>query len=117
MRFMLEVMSVGQVTEDYVDYVAADLRLSDADEAGPRLESTVAQRSTFPVVIIGCGEAGLLAGIKLKQAGIPFTLSTVSACSLGEVAKAASRPFWFQLYMIRDRAFMRDLLASARAAQ
>ncbi|MDG4662962.1 NAD(P)/FAD-dependent oxidoreductase [Mycobacterium sp. 236(2023)] len=74
MRFMLDVMSAGQVTEDYVDYVAADLRLSDADEAGPRLESTVEQRSTFPVVIIGCGEAGLLAGIKLKQAGIPFTI-------------------------------------------
>jgi 4-hydroxyacetophenone monooxygenase len=74
MRVMLDVMSVGQVTEDYVDYVAADLRLSDADQSGPPLASTPDQRSSFPVVIVGCGEAGLLAGIKLKQAGIPFTI-------------------------------------------
>ncbi|MED5814406.1 NAD(P)/FAD-dependent oxidoreductase [Mycolicibacterium sp. 050232] len=74
MRVMLDVMSAGQVTEDYVDYVAADVRLSDSDQSGPPLSSTAQQRSAFPVVIIGCGEAGLLAGIKLKQAGIPFTI-------------------------------------------
>jgi 4-hydroxyacetophenone monooxygenase len=38
------------------------------------LRSTPAQRSTFGVVVIGCGEAGLLAGIKLKEAGVPFTI-------------------------------------------
>ncbi len=48
---------------------------------------------------------------------MPFCLSTVSACSLGEVAAGSGAPFWFQLYMIRDRAFMRDLLAQAAAAQ
>ncbi|WP_068273352.1 flavin-containing monooxygenase [Aldersonia kunmingensis] len=74
MRHMLDVMSAGQVTEDYVDYVAADLRLTDADQLGPPLTSTPEQRSDFPVVIVGCGEAGLLAGIKLKQAGVPFTI-------------------------------------------
>jgi L-lactate dehydrogenase (cytochrome) len=51
-----------------------------------------------------------------ERAGIPFTLSTVGACALGEVAAAASKPFWFQLYMIRDRGFMRDLMAQAVAA-
>jgi L-lactate dehydrogenase (cytochrome) len=51
-----------------------------------------------------------------QEAGVPFILSTVSACPLDEVAAATTRPFWFQLYMIRDRAFMRDLLARARAA-
>ena len=45
---------------------------------------------------------------------MPFTLSTVSACSLAEVAAAAQRPFWFQLYMMRDRGFMADLLARAQ---
>lgn len=46
--------------------------------------------------------------------GVPFCLSTVSLCSLGEVAAVASnRHLWFQLYMIRDRAFMRDLLQTA----
>lgn len=74
MRVMLNVMSGGQVTEEYIDYVAADLRFTDADQRGPALASTATQRSEFPVVVIGCGEAGLLAGIKLKQAGIPFTI-------------------------------------------
>jgi 4-hydroxyacetophenone monooxygenase len=74
MRVMLDVMSAGQVTEEYVDYAAADLRLTDADQLGPPLASTAQQRNDFPVVVIGCGEAGLLAGIKLKQAGVPFTI-------------------------------------------
>ncbi|RAV03872.1 flavin-containing monooxygenase [Mycolicibacter senuensis] len=74
MRVMLDVMSAGQVTDEYLDYVAADLRLSDADQCGPTLQSTPGQRSGFPVVVIGCGEAGLLAGIKLKQGGVPFTI-------------------------------------------
>jgi hypothetical protein len=48
--------------------------------------------------------------------GIPFCLSTVSLCSLAEVAAVASnRHLWFQLYVIRDRAFMRDLLQTATA--
>src|SRR3546814_1684527 len=48
-------------------------------------------------------------------AGIPTCLSTVSICSIEEVARAAD-PFWFQLYVIRDRAFMTDLVARAKAA-
>lgn len=74
MRKMLKVMSAGTVNEEQVEYVAADLRFSDADESGPTLGSTAKQRSGFPVIVIGCGEAGLLAGIKLKAAGIPFTI-------------------------------------------
>ena len=74
LQTMLDVMSAGQVTAEYLDYVAADLRFSDADQRGPVLASTAEQRSEFPVVVIGCGEAGLLAGIKLKQAGVPFTI-------------------------------------------
>lgn len=71
---MLDVVSVGQVTGEFVDYVAADLRFSDADQSGPVLASTAEQRNAFPVVVIGCGEGGLLAGIKLQEAGIPFTI-------------------------------------------
>ncbi|MCV7150359.1 flavin-containing monooxygenase [Mycolicibacterium pyrenivorans] len=74
LRVMLDVMSAGQVTDEFVDYIAADLRFTDADQAGPVLASTADQRAGFPVVVIGCGESGLLAGIKLKQAGIPFTI-------------------------------------------
>ena len=82
------------------------------------------QRQSLPVALAPVGLAGLNArrgecqAVRAAEtAGIPFTLSTVSACSLAEVAGAASRPFWFQLYMIRDRAFMRDLLAEAAERQ
>lgn len=71
---MLDVVSAGTVTDEHLDYIAADLRLSDADQCGPPLASTPGQRRAFPVVVIGCGEAGLLAGIKLKEAGLPFTI-------------------------------------------
>ncbi len=74
MRVMFDAISAGTVTEQYVDYVAADLRFSDADSCGPPLTSTPEQRRDFPVLVIGCGEAGLLAGIKLKAAGVPFTI-------------------------------------------
>lgn len=49
-------------------------------------------------------------------AGAPFTLSTMSICGVEEAAAAAGGPIWFQLYMIRDRAFMADVLARAKAA-
>lgn len=50
-----------------------------------------------------------------EAARVPFCLSTMSICSLPEVAKAARRPFWFQLYMVRDRNFVSDVLAQAQA--
>jgi L-lactate dehydrogenase (cytochrome) len=51
-----------------------------------------------------------------ERANVPFCLSTVSICSIEEVRASLGRPFWFQLYMIRDRAFMSDLLDRAVAA-
>ena len=48
--------------------------------------------------------------------GIPFTLSTVSVCPIEEVAPAIKRPMWFQLYVLRDRGFMRNALERAKAA-
>lgn len=50
-----------------------------------------------------------------RDAGVPFTLSTVGACSIEEVA-AAARGFWFQLYFVRDRGFVADMIDRARAA-
>jgi L-lactate dehydrogenase (cytochrome) len=50
-------------------------------------------------------------------AGVPFCLSTVSACSMEEVAAKGVDPFWFQLYVMRDRGFMRELMARAREAR
>jgi L-lactate dehydrogenase (cytochrome) len=49
-------------------------------------------------------------------AGIPFIQSTVSVCPLHEVAAHSARPLWFQLYVLKDRGFMRDVLQRARAA-
>jgi L-lactate dehydrogenase (cytochrome) len=51
-----------------------------------------------------------------NEAAVPFCLSTVSTCPIDEVAHVATQPFWFQLYMIRDRGFMGELLAKAKAA-
>lgn len=71
-----------------------------------------------PVGIVGMtarrGEAQ--AARAAKRAGVPFVLSNNSICSIDEVARTAYKGFWFQAYMIRDRAFMVDILAQARAA-
>lgn len=75
----------------------------------------------MPVALGPIGLAGMLARRGERQAaaaagaaGVPFCLSTVSACSLGEVDEVKCGPLWFQLYMMRDRGFVRDLLAEAR---
>ena len=80
------------------------------------------QDLALPVALAPIGLAGMLArrgeiqaARAAEAAGIPFCLSTVSVCTLEEVAGSVDKPIWFQLYMIRDRAFMRDLLARARA--
>src|SRR5205814_10437862 len=49
-------------------------------------------------------------------AGVPFSLSTLSACSIGEVAAKAQSPFWFQLYIVKDRGFVADMIARAKEA-
>ena len=79
------------------------------------------QTLAMPVVLAPIGLAGMNARRgecqalrAAERAGVPFTLSTVSACPLDEVARAATKPFWFQLYMTKDRGFVRDLLAKAR---
>lgn len=80
------------------------------------------RRQALPVALAPVGLAGMnarrgevQAARAAEKAGVPFCLSTVSACPLGEVAAAVADPFWFQLYMIRDRGFMRELLAKAKA--
>jgi L-lactate dehydrogenase (cytochrome) len=51
------------------------------------------------------------------EAGIPFTLSTMSVCSIEDVASETKKPFWFQLYVMKDREFIRNLIARATAAK
>jgi L-lactate dehydrogenase (cytochrome) len=72
-----------------------------------------------PIGICGMqyGDGEILACRAAQAAGVPFTLSTMSVCSIEDVAEAVEKPFWFQLYVMRDRGFVRDLIARAVAAK
>ncbi len=72
-----------------------------------------------PVGLTGmqCADGEIKAARAAKAFGIPFTLSTMSICSIEDVAKGTDgHPFWFQLYMMRDREFMKRLMDRAKAA-
>jgi L-lactate dehydrogenase (cytochrome) len=63
------------------------------------------------------GDGEILACRAAQAAGIPFTLSTMSICSIEDVAAAVDKPFWFQLYVMKDRGFIRALIERAIAAK
>src|SRR5438067_1096670 len=63
------------------------------------------------------GDGEILACRAAHVAGIPFTLSTMSICSIEDVAQATGKPFWFQLYVMRDRGFAASLIERAKAAR
>jgi len=63
------------------------------------------------------GDGEILACRAAQAAGIPFTLSTMSICSIEQVAAAVDKPFWFQLYVMKDRGFARSLVERAAAAK
>jgi len=72
-----------------------------------------------PVAMTGLeyGNGEILACRAAHDAGIPFTLSTMSICSIEDVAGAVDKPFWFQLYVMKDRGFVRSLIERAAAAK
>ncbi|MBS0418423.1 MAG: L-lactate dehydrogenase [Proteobacteria bacterium] len=81
------------------------------------------QRLSLPLLLAPVGMAGLLArrgevqaARAARKSGIPFCLSTVSVCSIDEVAQSAGTAPWFQLYMLRDRGWMKAMLDRAAAA-
>ena len=81
------------------------------------------QPASMPLALAPVGLAGLFrrrgetqAVRAAEAAGVPFCLSTVGLCSLEEVRAASTKPFWFQLYMMRDRGYVRELLQRARKA-
>lgn len=88
------------------------------------LETTLfGERLAMPVALAPVGLTGMYARRGEVQAaraaasrGVPFTLSTVSVCPIEEVAPAIDRPMWFQLYVLKDRGFMRNALERAKAA-
>jgi L-lactate dehydrogenase (cytochrome) len=63
------------------------------------------------------GDGEILACRAAQAAGIPFCLSTMSICSIEDVASAVDKPFWFQLYVMKDRGFIRSLIERAAAAK
>ncbi len=63
------------------------------------------------------GDGEILACRAAHAAGIPFTLSTMSICSIEDVAEAVDKPFWFQLYVMRDRGYIRALIERAAKAR
>ena len=94
--------------------------ISDRDLASAMLGQPV----TMPVALSPVGMTGLQHGdgeIKAARAaaqfGVPYALSTMSICSIEDVASKTSKPFWFQLYVMRDRGFVRALIERAKAAQ
>ncbi|MEN9996820.1 MAG: L-lactate dehydrogenase [Pseudomonadota bacterium] len=84
----------------------------------------IGQNVAMPVAIAPTGLTGMqhadgemLAARAAKKFGVPFTLSTMSICSIEDVSKATDgHPFWFQLYVMRDRDFIERLIERARAA-
>lgn len=108
--------------EDLADIALRQRVLRDVAEL--RLDTALFGRTlAMPVVLAPVGLTGMYARRGEVQAaraaataGVPFTLSTVSVCAIAEVQAASSAPIWFQLYVLKDRGFMRDSLERAQAA-
>ncbi|MCS4534475.1 alpha-hydroxy acid oxidase [Neisseria montereyensis] len=84
----------------------------------------IGQDVKMPVAIAPTGFTGMqhadgeiLAARAAEKFGVPFSLSTMSICSIEDIAENTSAPFWFQLYVMRDREFMENLVKRAQAAQ
>ena len=84
----------------------------------------IGQPVAMPVAIAPTGLTGMqhadgeiLGALAAEKFGIPFTLSTMSICSIEDIAAYTRAPFWFQLYWMRDREFMQALIERARAAR
>ena len=126
---------------DYVDagsYTESTYRANSADLAALNLKQRVAvnvdvrstestmlgQPVTMPLALAPVGSTGMqwadgeiLAARAAERFGVPFTLSTMSICSIEDVAQATTQPFWFQLYVMRDRDFVKRLIGRAKAAK
>jgi L-lactate dehydrogenase (cytochrome) len=129
-KFLFEYVDGGSYAEVTLQRNVADLQAIALRQRVMRDISNVDLSTNLfglPMAMpVGLGPVGL-AGMYARRgevqaaraaeaAGIPFCLSTVSACPLAEVVRGVSKPIWFQLYIIRDRSFMRDLLAGAQEA-
>lgn len=84
----------------------------------------IGQDTTMPVALAPVGSTGMqhadgeiLAAKAAEAFGVPFTLSTMSICSIEDIAENTSKPFWFQLYAMRDQQFVKNAIERAKAAK
>lgn len=129
-HFLFEYIDGGAFSETTLRNNSADLQTIALRQRVLRDVSTVSTAATLfgkeyamPLGLSPIGIAGLnarrgevQAAQAAEEAGVPFCLSTVSACSIDEVRAGVKNPIWFQLYMIKDRGFLREMLARAKAA-
>lgn len=95
------------------------------DMSNRSLESTmIGEKVAMPVALAPTGMTGMqhpdgemLAAQAAEEFGVPFTLSTMSICSIEDVATVTRKPFWFQLYVLRDKDFVLSLIDRAKAAK
>jgi L-lactate dehydrogenase (cytochrome) len=109
-----------------LDFSAIKLRQRVAVNVQTRSLRTrlIGQDAAMPVALAPTGFTGMqhadgeiLAARAAERFGVPFTLSTMSICSIEDVAAHTTAPFWFQLYVMRDRDFIERLIERARAAR
>ena len=129
-HFLFEYIDGGAFSETTLRNNSTDLQTIALRQRVLRDVSSVSTATTLfgknyamPLGLSPVGIAGLnarrgevQAAQAAEEAGVPFCLSTVSACSIDEVRAGVKNPFWFQLYMIKDRGFLREILARAKAA-
>lgn len=132
---------VPRMFYDYADsgsYTESTYRANESDFGQIKLRQRVAvnmegrstastmvgQKVAMPVAIAPTGLTGMqhadgeiLAARAAREFGIPFTLSTMSICSIEDVARHAGEGFWFQLYVMKDRGFIERLIDRAKAAK
>lgn len=115
----------GTYRANETDFAKIKLRQRVAVDMTDRtLESTmIGEKVSMPVAIAPTGMTGMqhadgeiLAARAAHKAGVPFTLSTMSICSMEDIASHVGQPFWFQLYVMKDRDFIARLIQRAKAA-
>ena len=129
-RFLFDYIDGGAYAEHTLQANVADLtQVALKQRILKNVESLTLDTELFgrklsmPVILAPVGLTGMFARRGEIQAakaaankGIPFTLSTVSVCPIEEVAPQSPQPIWFQLYVLKDRGFMRNVLERAQAA-
>ncbi len=115
----------GTYKANEADFAAIKLRQRVlVDMTNRSLESTmIGEKVSMPVALAPTGLTGMqhadgeiLAAQAAEAAGVPFTLSTMSVCSIEDIAAHTTKPFWFQLYVMKDREFVTKLIERARNA-